>query len=100
MKKIKKNLRLITGITILVLGIAFMVVPFIPLGYIFLFIGAFLLANKIPFLRKFMKWLKRKDDTGKLDKAEEKVNKVFKKDDKKNKDYGQKSEPPEVYRQN
>jgi len=74
---IKKNIRFIAGIIVLVLGGVFMVVPFIPLGYIFLFVGAFLLAPKVPFLRRFMKWLKKKDKSGKLEKAEDKVDDVF-----------------------
>lgn len=81
----RKNLRLIIGIIVLVAGGVFMIIPFIPLGYILLFIGAFLLAPKVPFLRKFMNWLKKKDKSGKLEKAEDKVDDILeKKDEDKN----------------
>ena len=38
----KKYIRLVAGIVILVFGGVFMLVPFIPLGYIFVFAGLFL----------------------------------------------------------
>lgn len=99
---IKKNLRLIVGIAVLVVGAVFMVIPFIPLGYIFLFIGAFLLADKVPFLKKFMQWLKKKDKSGKLEKAEDKVDDVFKGDSTENEEKGEPIERKDfnIYRVN
>ncbi len=69
-----KYIRWVIGIIILLFGAVFMVVPFIPLGYIFLFAGLFILAYDIPFLKKYIDKLKKKDKKGRLDKVEEKIN--------------------------
>jgi UPF0716 family protein affecting phage T7 exclusion len=78
-KKIKVNLRYIIGGIILFLGAIFMFVPFIPLGYLFLAIGALLLAPVIPALRKLLNWVEKKDKTNKIEKVEEKVDDYVKK---------------------
>lgn len=72
----KKYIRLVAGIIILVFGGVFMLVPFIPLGYIFSFAGLFLLSYYVPFLRKFVDKIKKKDKKGMIVKAEKKINKV------------------------
>ena len=71
--KNKKYIRLVAGIVILVFGAVFMVVPFIPLGYAFLFAGLFLLSTEIPALKKFLNKIKRKDKKGRVEKVEKKI---------------------------
>jgi hypothetical protein len=66
----KKYIRTVVGIIILILGGVFMVVPFIPLGYIFLFGGLFLLSTKIPIFKKWLDKAKSKDKKGKIEKVE------------------------------
>lgn len=73
--KHKKYLRPVVGSIILLLGAVFMVVPFIPLGYIFLFGGLFLLSTEIPLFKKWLNKAKSKDDKNRIDKVEEKVDK-------------------------
>jgi hypothetical protein len=72
--KHKKYIRPVIGIIILILGGIFMMVPFIPLGYIFLFGGLFLLSTKIPLFKKWLDKAKAKDDKGRIEKVEKKVN--------------------------
>jgi uncharacterized membrane protein YbaN (DUF454 family) len=69
----KKHVRTVVGIIILILGGIFMVVPFIPLGYIFLFGGLFLLSTKVPLFKKWLEKAKSKDKKGKIEKVEKKV---------------------------
>lgn len=69
----KKYIRPVTGIIILLLGGVFMVVPFIPLGYVFLFAGLFLLSPNIPIFRKWLDKAKSKDKKNRIAKVEEKV---------------------------
>lgn len=71
----KKYIRLIAGTLILILGIVFMLFPFIPLGYLFVIAGVLLLAYEIPFLQKPLNKLKRKDKKGRVQKVEKKINK-------------------------
>ena len=72
--EIRKHIRLIAGIVALLIGIAFFIVPVIPvLGVAGLFAGAFLLAPYIPILNKFKEWLKKKDSSGKTQETEEKM---------------------------
>ena len=54
-----------------------MVLPFIPLGYILLFVGLVLLIPYNPKLRKASDKLKDKDDSGKLERAEDKLDEVL-----------------------
>jgi putative Mn2+ efflux pump MntP len=77
-KFVKNNLRYIAGALIILLGLVFMMIPFIPLGYILLAVGAFLYTPLIPPLKKFVKFLEKKDDSNKVEKAEEKVDEFFK----------------------
>lgn len=69
----KKYLRPVAGGFILLLGIVFMVVPFIPLGYIFLFGGLFLLSTEIPIFKKWLDKAKSKDKKNRIEKVEKKV---------------------------
>jgi uncharacterized membrane protein HdeD (DUF308 family) len=69
----KKHVRTVVGIIILILGGIFMLVPFIPLGYIFLFGGLFLLSTKIPIFKKRLDKAKSKDKKGKIEKVEKMI---------------------------
>jgi uncharacterized membrane protein HdeD (DUF308 family) len=69
-----KYIRIIIGIIILLAGIGFFVVPFLPFGYILLFIGAVLLAPDIPLFGRFFQWLESKDKSGRLKKV---LNKIY-----------------------
>ena len=91
--KYKKYLRLGIGILVLCLGLVFMLFPFIPLGYIFVIAGIFLLAFEIPPLKKLVNKIREKDDKGRVEKVEKHVEKgeqfideKFVKDDGKNSD--------------
>lgn len=79
----KKYIRLVAGIIILLLGGVFMLVPFIPLGYAFIFAGLFLLASYIPFLNKVIAKLKKKDKKGLVKKVEKKIDEAEKEIDDK-----------------
>lgn len=69
----KKHVRTVVGIIILILGGIFMLVPFIPLGYVFLFGGLFLLSTKVPIFKKWLDKAKSKDKKGKIEKVEKMV---------------------------
>src|SRR5690554_2563689 len=69
----KKYLRPVAGVVILLLGIIFMVLPFIPLGYIFVFGGLFLLSTEIPLFKNWLDKLKSKDKKNRIEKVEQKV---------------------------
>ncbi len=94
-RKTKKYLRPVSGVIILILGGVFMLLPFIPLGYAFIFLGLFLLVPYVPFFARFMNWLKKKDESNKLEKVEGKTDDVLgtnqenESDKKNNKDEGQ-----------
>jgi uncharacterized membrane protein len=72
-QKYKKYLRPTAGVICLVLGSVFMLIPFIPLGYILIFAGLFLLAAEIPFLRKYIDKIRKRDAKGRVDKVERSV---------------------------
>jgi uncharacterized membrane protein YbaN (DUF454 family) len=71
----KKYLRPVAGGIILLLGVVFMVVPFIPLGYIFLFGGLFLLSTEIPIFKKWLNKAKSKDKKNRIEDVEKTVDK-------------------------
>lgn len=71
--KYKKYIRLGIGILILALGLVFMLFPFIPLGYVFVIAGVFLLAFEIPPLKKLVNKIKEKDDKGRVEKVEQEI---------------------------
>lgn len=57
-----------------ILGVALLFIPFIPLGYVLIFLALFILAPKIPFLRKYLRFLKKKDKKGHLKRIEDTMN--------------------------
>lgn len=77
----KKFIRPVLATVILVLGAFFMLVPFIPLGYIFIFAGLLILTPYLPFVQKWLDRFKQKDKGDYINKAENAVNKTEKKID-------------------
>lgn len=69
----KKYIRLVAGIIILMLGAVFMLVPFIPLGYVFIIAGLLLLASYIPPLKRLIDKIRKKDDKNRVEKVEKKL---------------------------
>lgn len=65
-----RYIRPVAGALILLAGLVFMLIPFIPLGYIMLLGGLFLLAPYIPGAKKIINTLKKKDKQNRVDKAE------------------------------
>jgi uncharacterized membrane protein len=72
--KLIKYLRPGVAVVVIVLGLGFMMVPFIPIGYILIFAGLFLIMPYIPFVKKWIDYLKKKDDKNILDKTEKNIN--------------------------
>lgn len=70
----KSYIQYAIGTLVGVAGIAFMFIPFIPVGYLLLFLALFILSPKIPFFKKIIRFLKKKDKKGQINKAEEKIN--------------------------
>ena len=64
------------GILVLIAGLVFMLIPFIPLGYILVLAGALFLAPVIPPVGRLMNKLKRTDRKNRIGKAEQEMNKV------------------------
>ena len=97
----KKYIRPVLGLLIFVLGAVFLLIPFIPLGYILLLIGAFFLAPVVPFLRRLLNRLKKKDSKHRVERAEGKMNQVEESiddvliDEPSKKNGNRKSNPPE-----
>ena len=61
---------------ILLAGIVFMLIPFIPIGYILIITGAFFLAPSVPFIGRMLDKLKKKDKKNRVEKAEHKFDKI------------------------
>ncbi len=77
----KKYIRPVIGIFILLLGSVFLLIPFIPLGYILLIIGALYLAPIFPFMRRIISKIKKWDHKNRVKIAEQNMNKVQEKID-------------------
>jgi uncharacterized membrane protein len=77
--KLRKLITLIGGLIFLGMGMLFMFIPFIPLGYIFLVVALFLLSYNLPFMRNFIKSLRKKDKGNYIDKIEHQVDKTERK---------------------
>jgi hypothetical protein len=72
-----KNSRIFYGSFLLVIGGVLFMIPVLPFGYVFLFIGGYLLADRIPIFQRFKRWLKRRDSKDRLEKVEYKLNEFF-----------------------
>lgn len=71
--KVKKYIRPVIAGLALILGGVFMLIPFIPLGYILVFVGLFLLTPYFPNVKKWLRKLKDNHDNGVIEDAEEKI---------------------------
>jgi hypothetical protein len=56
-----------------------MVLPFPPIGYIFTFGGIYILLPYIPYLKRLIAYLEKKDKKGRVKKANEKFSEIEKK---------------------
>jgi hypothetical protein len=74
---------LVGGTIVLLIGLVSMVLPFLPLGYLFTFGGLFILSSRIPALKKFLAKLERKDKKGRVKKINEKAYETEKKIERK-----------------
>jgi uncharacterized membrane protein HdeD (DUF308 family) len=72
-----KYARVVYGIIVLLIGVVAMLIPMIPLGYVGVFIGAYLLHHRIPMLERLMNWLRERDDKGRLQGFEDWVEDLF-----------------------
>jgi len=57
---LKKTSRLVTGITLVLVGIVGLILPVMP-GWIFLIPGLIILADFFPPIRRLLDWAKSKD---------------------------------------
>lgn len=67
-------IRYIIGALCALGGIIFMFIPFIPLGYVLLFAALLLLSPNLPFVRKLMRYLRKRDKNGHIERLENKLN--------------------------
>jgi len=72
-----KYSRIFYGSFLLIIGSVLFMIPVLPFGYVFIFIGGYLLADRIPIFRRFKRWLKRRDSKDRLEKVEHKLNDFF-----------------------
>jgi hypothetical protein len=77
-KVLKKLMIPAVAVLILIAGLVFMLIPFIPLGWPLVGIAALLLSPYLKFMRKFISWLAKKDRTGFLRKAGKKAERLYK----------------------
>jgi uncharacterized membrane protein HdeD (DUF308 family) len=82
-KGIEKYIMPILGTFLLLIGITFMIFPFLPFGYLFTIIGILFLATSIPFFKKIINYLKKKDKKNIVEKAEKHSEKIERKIQKK-----------------
>jgi hypothetical protein len=59
-------IRWTAGLILLVLGIAFLFIPFIPLGYIMLLASIVVVGPQLPYYDKAIDWLAKKDKSNKV----------------------------------
>ena len=51
-----------------------MFIPFIPLGYVLLAVGSFLLYPVVPPLKSLLDYMKKRDKQNRIEKAQKKTN--------------------------
>jgi hypothetical protein len=81
-----KYARVVYGVIILIIGAVSMLLPMVPLGYAGLFVGAYLLHHRIPMLERLMNWLRKKDEQGRLQRFEDRVERFFQKSEEEKKE--------------
>lgn len=69
MTRRRRIIRVILGLFLIFSGIVFIIIPFIPLGYLFLIVGLFFLSPIIPWLRGILEKAERKEKKGRVRKA-------------------------------
>jgi type III secretory pathway component EscV len=77
-KVLKKLMIPAAAVLILIAGLVFMLIPFIPLGWPLVGLAALLLTPYIKLMRRFISWLAKKDKTGFLKKAGRKAEQLYK----------------------
>ncbi|MFW5656927.1 MAG: hypothetical protein ACOC2F_09025 [Bacteroidota bacterium] len=70
----KKYVRIGISVILLILGAVFMLLPFIPLGYLFIIAGIFLLVPYVSFFKRWLDYFKKKDKKNRVERVEDKVN--------------------------
>jgi len=60
-----------------VVGLICMALPFLPFGWLLLFITAMLLTPYFQPVKKFLVWMIKRDKTGVFDKARKKVSQLY-----------------------
>ena len=71
----KKSRVVIGGATIL-LGLVFMLIPFIPLGYLLIIAGLFIISPLVPKTERLIEKAKKRDKRGRVEKAQIKADKL------------------------
>jgi hypothetical protein len=62
---------------IFIIGLVFLLLPFIPLGWLMITLSALLLSPYIKVMRRFIGWLSTLDKTGFVKKAGEKASHLY-----------------------
>ncbi len=73
----------VVGTVVLLIGLVSMLLPFLPLGYIFTLGGLLILSSRIPVLRRFLRRLEKKDKKGRVKKVNVKVSETEQKIERK-----------------
>lgn len=84
-KNVARIIRLVVGIVMLLVGLSLMIIPFIPLGFVFFFFGLVLVSPLIPQLKKQINWLKKKDKRNIINKTEKYFENILQQKSKKKK---------------
>ncbi|TXD78289.1 hypothetical protein [Algoriphagus ratkowskyi] len=62
---------------VLIIGMVFLFIPFIPIGWLLVAIASLLMAPYFKFMRNFIGWLTKIDKTGFVKKAGEKASGLY-----------------------
>lgn len=65
------------AIVIFLAGLAALMLPFLPFGWLFVALAALLVAPYFKFMRRFIAWLAEKDNSGIVEKAGKKATKLY-----------------------
>ena len=72
----EESIRITLGIIIILGGVVFLAIPFIPLGYVLILIGLFFISPVVPVLRRWLGRLERKDRKGRVRRARRRADKL------------------------
>jgi uncharacterized membrane protein YbaN (DUF454 family) len=70
----RRYIRPIIGGLLFLIGVVFMFLPMIPLGYLVLGASAVVLAPLSPPFRHLLRWLEERDSSGRVETVEKKIN--------------------------